>query len=118
MSDFVIENGVLRDYTGAGGAIAVPSGVTAIGDGAFHYKREITSVTLPRGVKSIGKLSFLECRNLKAIALPEGLLKIESSAFDWCTSLQSIAIPDSVTDLGSGFNGCTALRRFTRRSGA
>ena len=34
-SDFVIENGVLTKYTGPGGEVAIPAGVTRIEDGAF-----------------------------------------------------------------------------------
>ena len=33
--DFIIENGVLTEYTGPGGDVAVPDGVTTIGDCAF-----------------------------------------------------------------------------------
>ena len=34
-SDFVIENGVLTKYVGPGGDVAVPEGVTEIGENAF-----------------------------------------------------------------------------------
>ena len=34
-SDFVIENGVLKEYKGSGGNVVVPEGVTSIGDEAF-----------------------------------------------------------------------------------
>ena len=34
-SDFVIENGVLKEYTGKGGDVVIPDGVTSIGLDAF-----------------------------------------------------------------------------------
>ena len=35
--EFVIENGVLKKYTGKGGDIVIPEGVTGISYGAFPY---------------------------------------------------------------------------------
>ena len=36
MSDFVIENGVLKEYTGKGGNVVIPEDVTSIGAWAFY----------------------------------------------------------------------------------
>ena len=33
--DFIIENDVLIEYTGEGGEVVIPNGVTSIGSGAF-----------------------------------------------------------------------------------
>lgn len=35
MKDFVIENGMLVEYTGEGGSVISPEGVTIIGNSAF-----------------------------------------------------------------------------------
>jgi hypothetical protein len=35
-SDFKIENGVLKKYSGAGGVVVIPDSVTSIGEGAFN----------------------------------------------------------------------------------
>ena len=34
-SDFIIIDGVLTKYTGPGGDVVIPAGVTSIGDSAF-----------------------------------------------------------------------------------
>ena len=34
-NDYIIENGVLKRYTGTGGDVVIPDGVTEIGSNAF-----------------------------------------------------------------------------------
>ena len=51
--DFVIENGVLTKYTGSGGDVIIPAGVTKIGNLAFSDCANLTSVTIPEGVTEI-----------------------------------------------------------------
>ena len=52
-SDYVIVNGVLKDYKGAGGDVIVPEGVHTIGKQAFYECRAMKTVTLPSGLKEI-----------------------------------------------------------------
>ena len=51
--DFVIETGMLKKYTGNGGSVIIPNGVTSIHDWAFWRCTHLTDVTLPDSVKSI-----------------------------------------------------------------
>ena len=60
--DFVIENGVLTKYTGSGGDVIIPEGVTKIGNSAFYGCANLTSVTIPGSVKEIDKRVFQGCR--------------------------------------------------------
>ena len=75
------------------GAITIPNRiakdgvtytVTAIGDDAFHYCSNLTSVTLGNNVTRIGRQAFMKCSNLKTVTLPDGLQHIGYSAFDDC----------------------------------
>lgn len=109
-NDFEIENGVLVKYTGAGGDVVIPDGVTSIGDWAFSRCEGLTSVTMPDSVTSIEDHAFCECTSLTSIVIPNGVTTIGDWTFYKCTNLISIAIPDGVTSIGSGvWNSCERL---------
>ncbi len=79
--------------------IAIKQGTTHIGDGAFAYQDEITSVTIPSSVTSIGKYAFAFCRALTSITIPEGITTIEEFAFLTCTGLIAITLPKTITHI-------------------
>jgi hypothetical protein len=68
-SDFVVVDGVLVEYRGAGGDVVIPGdlGITEIGKEAFREKGTLTSVVIPEGVTIIGESAFRKCTNLAAI---------------------------------------------------
>ena len=77
VEDFVIENGVLAKYKGAGGDVTIPEGVTEIGEDAFSWCESLESVTIPGSVTEIGRDAFDECPSLARVvvlgeALPKG----------------------------------------------
>ena len=110
MSDFQIENGVLVKYTGNGGDVVIPEGVTSIGDWAFYECSSLTSVTIPDGVTSIEDDAFRYCENLTSVTISDSVTSIGDRAFSSCSSLSSVTIPDSVTSIGDGaFSGCDDL---------
>ena len=110
MSDFQIENGVLVKYTGNGGDVVVPDGVTSIGNEAFYECSSLTSVTIPDGVMSIEDDAFRYCENLTSVTISDSVTSIGDRAFSSCSSLSSVTIPDSVTSIGDGaFSGCDDL---------
>ena len=57
--DFIIENGVLVEYIGNGGAVTIPEGVTTIDGRAFHGANTVTSVSIPASVTTIEDLAFI-----------------------------------------------------------
>lgn len=130
--DFVIENGQLTEYTGDGGEVIIPDGVTSIGkyafsghsgltdviipdsvksiDDAAFFNCDLTSITIPNSVTSIGDSVFLECRSLKNLTIPNSVINIGSSAFSGCTALTKVTLPNNVTSIGSQtFWGCSSL---------
>ncbi|MDY5350075.1 MAG: leucine-rich repeat domain-containing protein [Candidatus Ventricola sp.] len=97
---FVIEDGVLEEYTGPGGEVVIPQGVTRMGDHAFEGCSGLSGVVMPQGVKTIGERAFSGCAGLSSVTIPEGVTEIGESAFSGCTGLSSVVIPGSVTAIG------------------
>ena len=117
-SDFEITDGVLTRYTGSGGDVVIPEGVTSIGDAAFGLCYDLTSVKIPKGVTQIGKGVFMECLSLTSVEIPEGVTSIGNMAFDSCPSLTSVTLPSTLEFLGSDvFEGCSGLTSMEDKSG-
>ena len=97
------------------GELKIPSSldglsVTSIGNLAFHYCTNLTSVVIPDSVTSIGGHAFQGCRALTSVTIPDSVTRIGDYAFSSCTGLTSVVIPNSVTRIDFGaFNGCTSL---------
>ena len=86
------------------------TGVTSIGEIAFHDCDSLTSISIPESVVSIGKQAFWGCIGLSSITIPDGVISIGDLAFAYCDVLTSITIPSSVTSIGTGaFVGCPCL---------
>ncbi|MCQ2483757.1 MAG: leucine-rich repeat domain-containing protein [Clostridia bacterium] len=110
--EFIIDkNGVLIGYTGNGGDVVIPDGVTGIGKSVFEGCENLTSVKIPDSVIIIGSLAFEDCSNLTSVTLPNGLKAIENETFMNCINLKNVTIPDSVESIGdSAFGNCTGLK--------
>ena len=110
----MIKNGVLEEYTGPGGDVVIPDGVTSIGDRAFEGCNGLTSVTIPNSVTSVGHWAFYGCKSLTSITIRNGVKSIGVCAFSDCSSLTSVTIPGSVTRIeGLAFFGCKSLMSVT-----
>jgi len=117
-SGFTIEDGILTQYKGPGGAVTIPNGITVIGRSAFEGCTNLTSVDIPDSVTSIGISAFSGCTGLTDVTIPDSVTEIEWYAFYGCTGLTNVAISDSVTKIGVGaFSGCTGLTGVSIGSG-
>lgn len=113
-ADFVISGGVLTDYVGTGGAVAIPSSVTRIGEFAFEGCPGLTSVTIPSSVTRIDDGAFWRCSDLRSVTFSSGLTAIGEGVFGWCTGLTEIDIPEGVKTIGAySFYKCGSLTRVT-----
>ena len=93
-------------------SVTIPTSVTSIGNYAFTYCSNLTTVTFGANsqLKSIGSYAFNDCSSLTSIEIPSGVTSIGHEAFSGCSSLTSIEIPSSVTSIGDyAFCNCTAL---------
>ncbi len=114
--DFRIdEDGVLREYNGPGGDVAIPEGVTRIGSWVFGKCESLKSVTMPRGLKSIGNYVFCGCSGLERVIIPKSVKRIGMGAFQNCSSLKNVEIPKSIKKVGmDAFEGCGSLQMGER----
>ena len=87
----------IAGYTGAGGAITIPSiigglPVVAIGYRSFFNQNGLTSATIPSSVTSIGNDAFLNCTSLTSVTIPSSVASIGNGAFGVCTGLTAITV--------------------------
>ncbi|MDR0491107.1 MAG: leucine-rich repeat domain-containing protein, partial [Oscillospiraceae bacterium] len=110
-ADFIIEDGVLVSYLGAGGTVTIPDGVVEIATGVFRGNTTITRVICNEDLRKIGNSAFQNCTNLLRLTLNEGLQTIGELAFDGDNKIEgSLAIPQTVSSIGQyAFRNCAAL---------
>ena len=95
-------------------SITIPSGVTSIGEEAFSGCSGLTSINIPNSVTTIGAAAFYDCSSLTSITIPDSVTSISVNAFSGCSSLTSVTIPNSVTSIGgNAFRYCTSLTSVT-----
>jgi hypothetical protein len=120
---FVTNNGAITitAYTGPGGAVMIPETtnglpITSIGDWAFYYCSNLTSVAIGNNVNvtSIGDWAFFFCVSLTNVTIGNSVTNIGDEAFNSCSSLTSVTIGNSVTSIGDGeFYYCSNLTSVT-----
>lgn len=116
-ADFTIEDGVLTAYTGSDANVAIPEGVTVIGNGSSSiFGRNVESVTIPASVTEIADKAFYTCTGLTSVTFAEGsqLKTIGNEAFYAANQLESLTIPEGVTSIGQyAFAAMNKLQTIT-----
>ena len=113
----------ITGYLGNDTEITVPAAidrmpVTALADGAFSDRAEITKVTLPQTITSIGSDAFAWCYQLEEVVLPDNLTSIGCGAFQNCEQLKEVRIPAGVTWIENDtFLNCYQLEKVTLPDG-
>ena len=103
-----MKGSVLVDYCGAGGDIVIPAGVTAIGDGAFCDRADITDMILPDTVTRIGRDAFRGCKRLSGIVIPATVTEVGDGAFAGCKLLEEVLMPAALRSRAAAILGGTA----------
>ncbi len=89
--------------------VQVPNSVTTIGECAFAYATDLTSVTLPLQLKAVPKMLFAGTAVVN-VAVPEGVKNIGWGAFQSCASLHTMLLPSTTKKIAAyGYNNCHNL---------
>ena len=102
-------------YTSDDGQIIEPSRANVFGANVISntYENDKGVITFDGAVTTIGENAFYYCDNLTSITIPNSVTTIGDNAFYGCYSLTSVTIPDSVTTIGVGaFAFCDSLKEF------
>jgi len=124
---YSVENNqaTIISYTGAGGAVTIPSSVNGIsvvqvGSGEVPIQGwphgsqpSITSISISQGIASIGGYAFYGS-SIASIDIPNSMIDVGEYAFYYCTSLTALRIPNSVVRIADGaLCGLQELISFT-----
>jgi hypothetical protein len=87
--------------------------VTAVGNSAFYYCPNLTSISLPASLKTIGEYAFYYNKYIKKLSIPEGVESVGTYAFASWYYLETLELPSSLTEVGdfaiSGNRSLTAV---------
>ena len=118
--NFKVEVGSNASFTGVANIPAIVNNggqnyeVTSIGNNAFQFCGNLTSITIPNSVATIGNGAFWSCNSLTTINIPSSVTSIGNESFYYCLGLTTITIPDSVISVGnSAFKNCENLMSVT-----
>ena len=104
---------VARNPNNYQGDISIPNNVTyegttyqvnTIGENAFYYCVQLTSVQIPSSINTIEAYAFDGC-HLTSIAIPSSVNLIKSDAFANCSHLESVYIENLSSWLNIDFEG-------------
>ena len=115
-NDFIIENGILKEYSGNNDVVTVPEEVVAIGVNAFRNRKNLRQIYIPNSVREICKQAFEGCSNLQQIAIPASVERIGGAAFLNC-GLERITLSNGIKEIlgymyGGAFEGCAKLHHI------
>lgn len=112
MSDFLIEDGVLKQYLGGSVRVTVPEGVTEIAEHAFAMRGSILEVSLPKSLSRLGAETFHFCESLHRVTFSGGgVREIPDGCFRQCRALESVTLPPRLRRIGKeAFRSCRNLR--------
>ncbi len=93
-------------------SVSIPSTVTKIGEAAFGYCPELSSVTIKNGSDElfIGASAFEGCPMLTNVSFGNRPIYIDDMAFKNCIRLGTVDIGSNITHFGyQAFGGCESL---------
>lgn len=77
-------------------AVILPSNLRVIGDRAFRYCKELTSINLPSTLKKIGEGAFVNNSKISISELPDGIETLGAYAFQNASALSLKKLPSAL----------------------
>jgi hypothetical protein len=74
------------------GSFTIPATVVTVGEFAFEFCGQLTSIVIPNSVKYIQTGAFWGCYSLISAVIPSSVITIEDDFFGECSSLASITV--------------------------
>ncbi len=97
-------------------SIKLPNSLTSIGNQAFYYCWNISSMMFPSSLQTIGESAFSNCQKLTSVDFSNclNLSSIGNYAYCMCSSLNSVSFSSSLTTIGvDAFLDCSNLSSIT-----
>lgn len=87
-------------------SVALPEGLTTIGNLAFYECVSLESVSLPASLTTMKRYAFAECEKLSSVTFAAGckLAALSNGVFALCTSLKSIQLPAGIETIADSDN--------------
>ncbi len=109
--EFVIEDGVLLEYTGSDSEVHVPEDVTEIGENAFltydePYDLHLTDEQIAHLDREYAENTFSSCickmnTTLETVYLPKSLRRIGAGAFQNATALKNVYMQEGLAEIAA-----------------
>lgn len=103
--------GLKKWLEGTSTTLAIPEGVTKIGEGRFQSNSKVVSFTFPSSLKTISKNAFYSCSSLASIDIPDSVTGIGQDAFSQCSKLKTVTIGSGLSAIyyEGVFRGSSAI---------
>lgn len=100
-------------FSGSGlASLALPDGVTSVGDQAFASCASLASAELSDSLSTLGAGAFRSCEKLERVDGLDGLAELASGVFEGCIALSDVSLPEGVAKIGrNAFSNC--VRAFS-----
>lgn len=136
MNDWIITNGILKEYNGDGERVIIPDTVTSVESYAFKKAKNLRELVIPESVNRLGGRAIYLCRTLERVEIKSAKLVMDYHIFQGCESLKEVVfnscntyipvfcfsdcksleelvIPSTVSGIGDhAFDGCSSLKRL------
>lgn len=108
----------ITGYNGSGGDIVIPDGIFGIGETAFQFNDNITSITFPASCQKIEMMAFSWSAGIKSVTFEGDMKEVGFMSFLGCTAIEKVTfMGDAVSEnadtgglAANAFMGCRSLK--------